>query len=380
MAHTTSDHGSSAVTDAAQDRASGRLLPDQVDDASRRQIGWWLVLMAVLVGLMVVVGGATRLTDSGLSITEWKPVTGAIPPLSTQAWQAEFEKYKQIPEYELVNKGMSLAEFKTIFWWEWGHRFLGRFIGFAFLFPFIFFVLRRKVERSLTPKLLIMFVGGGAQGALGWFMVQSGLADRIDVSQYRLAAHLAAAFLIFAYILWIALDLLMPQLQSKRSDLLRLRNWAALLAVLVFVQVILGAFVAGLHAGLSYNTWPLMDGQIVPSGYMFQSPWYLNLFENIAAVQFNHRMAAYAATAVIVALVIMGRSKSLPTWVRQWLYVLLALVGVQVGLGIWTLLAVVPLGLALAHQVGALLLFAVSIVLAHSLFSLTAGHRQSTTA
>ena len=244
----------------------------------------------------------------------------------------------------------------------------------------IFFVLKRKVERRLTPKLLIMFVGGGAQGARGWFMVQSGLADRVDVSQYRLAAHLAAAFLIFAYLLWIALDLLMPQLQSKRSDLLRLRNWAALLAVLVFVQVILGAFVAGLHAGLSYNTWPLMDGQIVPSGYLFQSPWYLNLFENIAAVQFNHRMAAYAATAVIIALVIMGRSKSLPTWVRQWLYVLLALVGVQVGLGIWTLLAVVPVGLALTHQVGALLLFAVSIVLAHSLFSLTAGHRQSTTA
>jgi len=380
MARTASDHGSSAPRDVEQDQASGRFLPDRVDEASRRQIGWWLVLMALLVGLMVVVGGATRLTDSGLSITEWRPVTGAIPPLTTEAWQAEFDKYKQIPEYKLVNQGMTLAEFKTIFWWEWGHRFLGRFIGFAFLFPFVFFVLKRKVERGLAPKLLIMFVGGGAQGALGWFMVQSGLADRVDVSQYRLAAHLAAAFLIFAYILWIALDLLMPQLRSKRSDLVRLRNWATLLTVLVFIQVILGAFVAGLHAGLSYNTWPLMDGQLVPAGYLFQSPWYLNLFENIAAVQFNHRMAAYAVTAVIVALVIMGRSKSSAIAVRQWLHVLLGLVGVQVGLGIWTLLAVVPLWLALAHQIGALLLFAASIILTHSLFSLTAGHRQSTTA
>ena len=343
----------------AERRVGAAFLP--AETTAQRQIATWLFAVAVLVAAMVVVGGATRLTDSGLSITEWKPVTGVVPPLSAEGWESEFAKYRDIPEYSLVNSGMTLSEFKSIYWWEWGHRLLGRVVGIAFFVPFVWFFFTRKVSRDLAPKLAALFIAGGAQGALGWFMVQSGLADRVDVSQYRLAAHLALAFAIFGAILWVALDLLRPRRGVPRTPLTRL---AFVFVGLVFLQVVFGAFVAGLDAGMSFNTWPLIDGGLVPGRYFFLTPWYANLFENAVSVQFNHRVIGY-----LVALAGGG------LWLVSWrsgealpapLAVLLGLAALQVGLGIWTLVAAVPLSLGLAHQAGALALFAGSIVFAHS--------------
>ncbi len=340
-------------------------LPLEVDEGARRRVARWLLIAGFLIAAMVVVGGATRLTDSGLSITEWKPVTGILPPLSETHWIEEFTKYKTIPEYELVNKGMDLAAFKSIYWWEWGHRFLGRLIGFVFFLPMVYFMATRQVARSMAPKLITMFILGGAQGALGWFMVQSGLSDRVDVSQYRLAAHLGAAFLIYAYILWIAMDLILGREgappAAKRTNESPLYKGGLVIAGLIYLQVILGGFVAGLRAGHAYNTWPLMDGGFIPSGYFFLSPWPLNFFENIAAVQFNHRLVGYVIFAAVGLLVATARKQAISAPVRTALYVLVGVVLAQIALGIWTLLAVVPLALGLAHQAGALAAFTISL-------------------
>ncbi len=340
-------------------------LPARVDELSKRRIAWWLLVMCALIAVMVVVGGATRLTDSGLSITEWKPVTGIIPPLSEAAWAEEFTKYKTIPEYERINKGMSLAAFKRIYWWEWGHRFLGRMIGFAFFLPFVYFLVRRRIDRELAPRLVLMFVLGGAQGALGWFMVQSGLTERVDVSQYRLAAHLGVAFLIYAYILWVALELLLPRRSGGSALPQRWRTAGVVLAVLVYVQVVLGAFVAGLDAGFTFNTWPLMGERFVPYGYFFLDPWYANFFENTASVQFNHRMMGYLVGLVAGGMVIAARRAALPSRVRSALALVAVLVVAQIALGVWTLLAVVPISLGIAHQAGALLVFSATLVLVY---------------
>lgn len=343
-------------------------LPLEVDERARRRVVWWLLVTCFLVAAMVVVGGATRLTDSGLSITEWKPVTGIVPPLSDADWAAEFTKYQTIPEYELVNKGMDLDAFKSIYWWEWGHRFLGRIIGFVFFLPLVYFLATKQVARGLAPKLIVMFILGGAQGALGWFMVQSGLSDRVDVSQYRLAAHLGAAFLIYAYILWVALDLLLNR--EGTSLPAKLNNWTPLymgslfVIGLIYLQVILGGFVAGLHAGHAYNTWPLMDSGFVPNGYFFLSPWIRNFFENVATVQFNHRLAGYLIFVAVALLFKTVRTEKATAPVRTAFYVLSCVVVVQIALGVWTLLAVVPLALGLAHQAGALAAFTASLVFA----------------
>ncbi len=318
----------------------------------------WLYCMCALIFAMILVGGATRLTDSGLSITEWQPILGIVPPLSDAAWQEAFDKYRQIPEYQIINKGMSLSEFKFIYWWEWGHRFLGRMIGFAFLIPFLYFWVRGYLTRPMIPKLVIMFVLGGLQGALGWYMVMSGLVERTDVSQYRLAAHLSAAVLIFGYIFWVALR--MGQDETGRTAVSSgLKVSAIGLTVAVFIQIALGAFVAGLDAGQGYNTWPLMDGAIVPSGLGVMSPWYLNLFENALTVQFNHRVAAYIVLiwAFVHAGLAIARSEPGPIAVSAGLLGVATLV--QVVIGIATLLAHVPLSLALLHQGVAVVLFAV---------------------
>ncbi|WP_428409542.1 COX15/CtaA family protein [Hyphococcus sp.] len=325
---------------------------------SARRIALWLFFMCGLVAAMVIVGGATRLTDSGLSIVEWRPVTGAVPPLNEADWLSEFEKYKTIPEYEEVNFGMSLAEFKKIYWWEWGHRLLGRIIGFAFLLPLIFFAATRQLTRGLSFKLAGLFVLGGLQGALGWWMVSSGLADRVDVSQYRLAAHLSLAVILFAAMFWLALDL-WPQKKIEVSK--RLRLGALILAGGVFAQMVLGAFVAGLRAGRTFNTWPLMDGKFFPDGYFREHPAFHDLFETMAAVQFNHRIGAYLLAAGAVWFYLAARKQEYEPRAR----LVMAAVGFQIALGIWTVLAATPISLGLLHQAGALMVFAAALYAAH---------------
>lgn len=324
-----------------------------------RALRIWLGVIAFLIVAMILVGGATRLTDSGLSITEWQPIVGAIPPLSPSHWQEAFEAYQKIPEYTEINRGMSLDQFKTIYWWEWAHRFLGRFIGAVFLLPFIVFWLAGTIPRNLLPRLMGLFVLGGLQGALGWYMVKSGLVDRTDVSQYRLTAHFGVALLILGYTLWLLLGLGDARKERARSGA---PSWvAASVLLLVFVQLLAGALVAGIDAGMGFNTWPLINGAFIPNGLGEASPWYLNLFENPLTVQFDHRMLGYA---VVVATVMQAVWLAL-TPKAQALFgsaaTLAVLCILQVTLGVWTLLLAVPIQLGLAHQAGAIVVFAAAL-------------------
>lgn len=330
---------------------------------SRQQIAIWLFCLCGFIGLIVLVGGMTRLTDSGLSITEWKPVTGVLPPLSAKAWETEFAKYRAIPEYRLINAGMTLPAFKTIYWWEWTHRLLARLAGLVFLLPFAYFAVRRQLGSQDVLRLLPLLLLGGAQGVLGWYMVKSGLSGRVDVSQYRLAAHLGLAFAVYGYGLWVGLGYWRGNLAAQKSPL---KPWAALLCVAVFIQVLLGALVAGLDAGLTYNSWPLMDGYVLPPGVASLQPIYLNLFENIAMVQFNHRWFASGVLGLALFTGWLARGQS--GAVRNAVNLVLAIVAAQFALGIWTLLLAAPLALALLHQMGALLLFTATIVLAQMLW------------
>lgn len=324
----------------------------------------WLLAVAALVIVMVSVGGATRLTGSGLSITEWKPIMGAIPPLSDADWHEAFEKYRQIPQYQQVNKGMSLAAFKAIFWWEWGHRFLARFVGVAFLVPFLVFLSLGYVRRDLVPRMLMLFALGGLQGFIGWYMVASGLSERVSVSQYRLALHLGLAFVILGALIWTALSLDDTDERRARSPL-----WSGGVVLLgvTFLQVELGALVAGMKAGLAYNTWPLMDGQFVPDGLLVMQPWYLNPFENAMTVQFNHRIVAYVLAALVAWHVWRVAGASVSKAGRTSGFLLLAATAAQIALGIWTLLAQVPLSLGLVHQFGAAVLFSIAVWHLHTL-------------
>jgi len=335
--------------------------------ASLPYIRSWLVFVAAMVFAMVIVGGATRLTDSGLSITEWKPLLGAIPPLNEADWLAALDKYRQIPEYQLINKGMSLAEFKFIYWWEWGHRFLGRAIGMVFFVPFVFFWLTGRLHKSHVPRLLVLFVLGGLQGALGWYMVMSGLVERTDVSQYRLSAHLTLATVIFAAIVWTTFGIGRDKRWPASTVTL---GWSALaLTVLIIAQTALGGFVAGLDAGLSHNTWPLLDGRFVPNGLMAMEPAWRNFFENVLTVQFQHRIVAYVIA--LLALVHAARAmseKNSPAVRMSGLAILFAVL-VQIGFGIWTLLAQVPITLGLIHQGGALVVLTACIWHLHEVCS-----------
>jgi cytochrome c oxidase assembly protein subunit 15 len=343
-----------------------RTAPLMGDTAASRAISLWLWFVAGLILAMVIVGGATRLTESGLSITEWQPLLGAIPPMNESDWLAAFEKYQQIPQYSHLNEGMSLAAFKTIYWWEWGHRFLGRLIGIAFALPLLFFWLTGRLTRQTGVKFLGILALGGVQGAIGWYMVKSGLSDRVDVSQYRLALHLTTALTILAIVVWLALDEWPsnPRVAGPQSTA-TIKRMAVLIVGLVAAQIVLGAFVAGLKAGLIYNTWPMMDGQWVPNDY-WTNPAYLSFFESHATVQFNHRIMAYlVAVAVLTELWFVMRS---PVYarVRTTAVLLACAVIAQISLGIATLLAHVPIDLALLHQGGGALVLVLSVVHLHA--------------
>ena len=328
-------------------------------------VAGWLFGCCGLIFLMVVVGGITRLTLSGLSITEWNPVIGVVPPLTHAQWAAAFARYKRVPEYRLIHYGMSLAQFKGIFFWEYTHRLLGRLIGLAYAVPFAWFWLRGRLPRRLIPALIGILALGFAQGALGWYMVESGLVHRVEVSQYRLVAHLALALLIYAAMLWVALGLARgPALEGAAPGWRRAAN---AVIFLVGLTIAAGGFVAGTRAGLIYNTFPLMDGRLVPADYAQLHPFIRNLFANVAAIQFDHRVLAMTTFAAILLAAAAGSRAALPKPGHIALWALLAAVVLQVALGISTLLLVVPIPLAVAHQAGAVILLTAAIVFRHTL-------------
>ena len=331
-----------------------------------RPVAIWLFFCAALVFLMVIVGGLTRLTHSGLSIVDWRPVTGWLPPLDQASWQSAFENYQRFPEYQKLNQGMSLAEFQSIFWFEYLHRLLGRSIGVAFLLPFLWFAVSRRIPGRLAWWLAIIFGLGAVQGFVGWWMVRSGLVDQPDVSHYRLATHLSLAVIIYGLLLWTALSLLRDE---ARVGLLEWRtHWGALgCLIAVFVTIVSGALVAGLDAGYAYNTFPTMNGKWIPDGVMALTPWYSNLLENTITVQFDHRWLALATAAGIFALWWHERSRSHSRYAQFALHAVAAAVLLQVALGVATVVLVVPLPVAAAHQASAMLLFSAAVTALHAL-------------
>lgn len=336
------------VQDAQSPGASQVIAEQQRIRRNRSAQQIWLSIVLVAILALVLVGGATRLTDSGLSITQWKPIHGVIPPMSEADWQEELELYRQIPEYQLINKGMSLDEFKTIYWWEWAHRLLARGVGVLFGVPFLFFLATGRVEKRLRWPLFGLLVLGGLQGAVGWWMVASGLVDRVDVSQYRLATHLTLACLIFAAIVWVMRGLAPHSADPVPS--VGLKRGAGALAGLVLVQIYLGGLVAGLDAGLASSTWPLMNGAIVPEGLLEITPSWRNFFENELTVQFVHRLGGYLLFALtlwhMVASILRGRGS---THCRR-AVLLFVMVTIQALIGIVVILTQVPVGWALVHQ------------------------------
>ncbi|GGF24076.1 heme A synthase [Youhaiella tibetensis] len=324
-----------------------------------RPVRTWLYCIALLVLIMVAVGGITRLTGSGLSITSWKPISGIIPPLTDADWQAEYEGYRQIPQFQVNNHWMSVEDFKSIFWWEWIHRFLGRMIGFAFAIPFVVFLVQKRFSWNLAGPLAALFVLGGLQGALGWWMVSSGLSELTSVSQYRLAAHLSAAALLFMALVSVARSL---EPEAPKTPVRSVEWWGTVaLLVLIFVQLIAGAFVAGLDAGFGYNTWPLMGDSFVPPGMASLDPFWKNIFENTTTVQFIHRCIAYLIVIYLGFRLWQQSRAGGFGGVHQWLPRLAGLILFQVALGITTLLMVIPIELAVAHQVTAFILLGTTI-------------------
>jgi cytochrome c oxidase assembly protein subunit 15 len=335
-----------------------------IERVQQRRVATWLLVCSALVFLMIVLGGVTRLTGSGLSMTDWRPVTGILPPLSEVDWEAEFTRYRASPEYRLVNSHLDVHRFKEIFWLEYLHRLLGRLIGIAFLVPFVVFAVRGYIRPREWPIYVTMFVLGGLQGLLGWYMVKSGLVDVPAVSQYRLTAHLVAALLIYGFMLWVAMSLLHPRDKARRH------SWfgrSVALTALVSLTIVSGGFVAGLKAGKLFNTFPMMGDHWLPPGALALSPAWRNLFENPILVQFDHRLLA-SATFFCVLLVwfFLGR-ESMPPRASRARHVLLMAVIVQVGLGVLTLLTKVPVALAAAHQAVAVVVFSAALYLVHCL-------------
>ena len=348
------------------------------DTNSRISVAVWLLICCAAVYAMVVLGGVTRLTGSGLSMVKWEPVIGILPPMSLAEWQQVFELYQLSPEFKLKNSHMDLESFKGIFWLEYIHRVLGRLIGIIFFVPLVYFVLRKRVDRRMVPKLVAMFILGGLQGLLGWYMVKSGLVRDPHVSQYRLTAHLGLAFLIYAYMFWVALDLLYPRKAgTSPSGPPGLRRFSHLITVLTFVTVLSGGFVAGLKAGLAYNTFPTMNGQWVPDGLLNLEPHWRNFFENVTTVQFDHRMLAILLFVLIPLFWYRGRRAGVSRQVHFGLNILLALLLVQVALGISTLLLYVPVSLAAIHQGGSVAVFTAALYLSHRLARGEAGSGRS---
>jgi cytochrome c oxidase assembly protein subunit 15 len=337
-------------------------------NTNHKHIAIWLLVCCATIFAMIILGGVTRLTGSGLSMVQWEPIMGILPPLNLAEWEEAFLLYQQFPEYKLKNFTMSLAEFKSIFWFEYAHRVLGRSIGIIFLIPFLFFLVKGKLDRTLTPKLITMFVLGGLQGLMGWYMVKSGLVNDPHVSQYRLTAHLALAIIIYAYILWVALDLLAPRVADRLDNNNRnLGRLSLIITVIIFITVLSGGFVAGTRAGFAFNTFPLMDGRLIPTGLFELSPVWRNFFENIVTVQFDHRLMATVLFLIIPAFWWLSGKSPLEPRVRTGVHLLLAALALQLTLGITTLLLVVPVTLAAAHQAGAVLLLTASLYVSHQL-------------
>lgn len=335
---------------------------------SHKAIAIWLLVCCATIFGMVVLGGVTRLTGSGLSMVQWAPILGILPPLNQEAWQHAFDLYQQYPEFQLKNFHMSLDEFKAIFWFEYAHRLLGRGIGLLFFIPFMYFLLSGKINRLLAPKLLALFVLGGLQGLMGWYMVKSGLVDNPHVSQYRLTAHLTLAIVIYAYMFWIALDLL----RSKAHSAIgigepKLTRPATIITAVIFITIVSGGFVAGTRAGFAFNTFPLMNGQLMPDGLFLLEPFWRNFFENIITVQFDHRVLATLLFLIIPAFWLKTRKLELEAMTRTSIYLLLAALALQITLGISTLLLIVPVSLAAAHQGGAVILLTAALFVNHQL-------------
>ena len=329
---------------------------------NKRTVATWLLICCALVFTMVILGGVTRLTGSGLSMVDWRPVTGVLPPLGESEWQQVFEMYQKTPEFQKKNSHMNVNEFKEIFWLEYLHRLLGRIIGIIFLIPFLIFIWKGYIQKREFPKYTLMFVLGGMQGVLGWYMVKSGLVDNPHVSQYRLTAHLIAAFLIYAYMFWVALTLLFP---SGSTDNHPWYGKTLALTTLIGITIISGGFVAGLKAGKIYNTFPKMGEYWIPPDLLTLEPTWKNFFENMATVQFDHRVLAITTFALIVTYWVKLRKTNLPVRIRRGVTALFHTAILQVALGIFTLLLVVPTILAASHQAVAMLLFTVALYLCH---------------
>lgn len=345
------------ITDYAAIQANQQMAGTN-HDKNRKLVRYWLYAVFVVLIAIVMVGGATRMTGSGLSITEWKPIHGVIPPLSHAEWQEEFDKYRQIPQYQQINKGMSLAEFQYIFWWEWAHRFLARFVGFLVAIPLIFFWVTGRLQDGLKPRMLAILALGGLQGAIGWWMVASGLSVLTSVSQYRLAVHLTMACIIIVAVFYVARGL--AEYTQKPSDR-AVQRFAGWLVLAILVQIYLGGLVAGLHAGLTYNTWPLMDGAIIPSDLFTHQPWWRNLFENPKTVQFIHRMFAYTVLVLAVLHAVQAHRHAAGTTHARRSWVLVGLILLQAVIGIIALLTMVPIEWGLAHQGFALVVLSFAV-------------------
>ena len=343
-----------------------------MSNSNNKAIAIWLFVCCATIFGMIILGGVTRLTGSGLSMVEWAPIMGILPPLNQTEWQEAFLLYQQFPEYQIKNFHMSLADFKSIFWFEYGHRLLGRSIGMIFLLPFLYFLFRGKIEKSLTPKLIIMFILGGLQGLMGWYMVKSGLVNDPHVSQYRLTAHLGLAVIIYAYMLWIALGLIYPKINDASNNTIhKLGRLSVIIIGIIFITIMSGGFVAGTHAGFAFNTFPLMDGRLIPNGLFELSPLWKNFFENIVTIQFDHRLLATLLFIIIptfwykVGKVTTG--SDFQTLARLGSHLLLAALALQITLGISTLLLIVPVALAATHQAGAILLLTTAIFVSQQL-------------
>jgi cytochrome c oxidase assembly protein subunit 15 len=339
----------------------------QTIDRDRRAVGYWLLFTAFMVFAMVVVGGATRLTESGLSMVGWNPVTGVLPPIGEAAWQQEFSRYKNSPEYQLKNYGMSLQDFKGIFYWEWGHRVLGRLIGVVFFLPMVWFWVKGRIPAGYKPRLVGLFILGGLQGGLGWYMVMSGLVDEPAVSHYRLTAHLSLALLIFSALLWTALSLLNPQPEKTDGTLKKLTHAAMLVLAL---QLVMGGLVAGLKAGHIFNSWPLMGDSFVPDGLWLMEPVWRNLVDNAVTVQFDHRIGAYLLTLLVLAVA--WKAWRHGRTLKNAALLLTLAVGVQMFLGIVMLLKDVPVSWGTLHQGGGVLVLAAMINIMHKMRGETA--------
>ncbi len=329
-----------------------------------KKVVYWLLTGCLLIFIMVIVGGITRLTHSGLSISNYKLISGIIPPTNELEWKEAFELYKQYPEYQKLNNYFDIEDFKDIYFWEWIHRVIGRFIGIVFLVPFVYFLIRKQLTKTTIKKSLILLALGSLQGFLGWYMVKSGLVDRPDVSHYRLAMHLTTAFLTFAYTFWVALDLIFP---DKKTISKKLRNFIRVGLVILIIQIIYGAFVAGLDAGWIHNKWPLMnDGKFIHElVYTEQNPTYLNFVEGKSGVQFVHRTLAYVVVVFIIAIWYKTKNTILTAWQTKGINGLVIMVGIQFFMGILTLLLAVPVWLGVLHQVAAFVLLSFMIFTLH---------------